>query len=234
MIIVKHGNIFSSNCQCIVNTVNCVGVMGAGIAYECRLRYPKMFERYSQLCSDKKLDIGSLWLYKENERWILNFPTKIHWKYPSKLEYLEKGLQKFLSTYKEKKITSIAFPLLGAKNGGIPESESIELMRKYLDKCDIPVDIYYYDQNAYDNLFLKFKELWLSIPEQEVAMQANLGINFVRLVKSALENDDVRSLSQMLRIKGIGHLTLEKSFQFINNYKPIKQQSLFGNVPKQK
>ena len=180
------------------------------------------------------MDIGSLWLYKESERWILNFPTKIHWKYPSKIEYLEKGLQKFLSTYKEKKITSIAFPLLGASNGGIPESESIELMKKYLDKCDIPVEIYYYDQNAYDDLFLKFKELWLSIPEQEVARQAKLGINFVRLVKSTLENEKIHSLSQMLRIKGIGHVTLEKSFQFINNYKPTKQQSLFDNVPKQK
>ena len=53
------GNLFSSNCQCIVNTINCVGVMGAGIAYECRLRYPKMFSRYVELCQKKLIDIGT-------------------------------------------------------------------------------------------------------------------------------------------------------------------------------
>ena len=155
------GNLFSSNCQCIVNTINCVGVMGAGIAYECRLLYPKMFSRYVELCQKKLIDIGTLWLYKTDDKWILNFPTKYHWKYESKIEYLEKGLQKFLDTYKERGITSIAFPLLGASNGGIPENISIQIMKKYLEKCAIPVEIYYYNPEAYDDLYIKFKKLYV-------------------------------------------------------------------------
>ncbi len=73
-----NGNIFTSKCQTIVNTVNCVGVMGAGMALECRLRYPEMHEKYILLCKDKLIDIGLLWIYKSPEKWILNFPTKMN------------------------------------------------------------------------------------------------------------------------------------------------------------
>ena len=218
------GNIFTSKCQTIVNTVNCVGVMGAGIAYECRLRYPQMYEKYNELCKDRMINIGTLWIYKSEDKWVLNFPTKFHWKYESKPEYLEKGLQKFLDTYKEKGITSIAFPLLGASNGGIPEDVSISIMKRYLEKCDIPVEIYYYDPLAFDDLFLKFKDLWNLIPERELATKSGLRIDFVRKVKAALERDDIRNLSRLLSVKGIGDVTLEKSFRFIVSYKPSEQQ----------
>ena len=87
MLTLKYGNIFNTEAQTIVNTVNCVGVMGAGIAYEFRLRYPQMFEKYRTLCdpnNPNRLTVGKLWLYQGNDRLILNFPTKTHWKMPSK------------------------------------------------------------------------------------------------------------------------------------------------------
>lgn len=61
------GNIFTSECQTIVNTVNCVGVMGAGIALECRLRYPEMHDKYIALCTERKINIGLLWIYKSQK-----------------------------------------------------------------------------------------------------------------------------------------------------------------------
>jgi putative effector of murein hydrolase LrgA (UPF0299 family) len=73
MIIERTGNIFTTKCQTIVNTVNCVGVMGAGIAYEFRLRYQDMFNKYKQHCEDKQLDIGILWIYNAEDKKILNF-----------------------------------------------------------------------------------------------------------------------------------------------------------------
>lgn len=218
MITEIKGNIFTSKMQTIVNTINCVGVMGAGIAYECRLRYPNMFSRYSDLCKNKQLDIGMLWLYKSPERWILNFPTKYHWKYESKPEYLEKGLQKFLETYQEKEIVSIAFPLLGASNGGIPEVLSLEIMHKYLAKCDIEIEIYHYDPNALDDLFADFKRIWLIHSEKELSRMSGLRLDFVQKINSALENENIRSLSRLLSVKGIGDVTLEKAFNFIRNY----------------
>ena len=200
--------------------------MGAGIAYECRLRYPTMYERYVELCDEKRLNIGILWIYKSEDKWIMNFPTKYHWKYESKKEYLEKGLQKFLDTYKEKGVTSIAFPLLGASNGGIPEDVSLDIMKEYLEKCYIDIEIYHYDPLAYDDLFINFKKLWNIIPENELAQKSGLRIDFVKKVKTALENEEIKSLSRLLAVNGIGDITLEKSFRFINNYKSNKQNEL--------
>ena len=129
-IVYIHGNIFTSKHQTLVNTVNCVGVMGAGIAQEFKYRYPEMFEKYVTLCKMRQMQIGKLWIYEppDQSRKILNFPTKNDWKHPSKYEYLIKGLERFLETYKEKDVRSIAFPLLGAQNGGLDPERVKSLM----------------------------------------------------------------------------------------------------------
>lgn len=224
MIKIKKGNIFTTKCHTIVNTVNTVGVMGAGIAYEFKLRFPEMFEKYKSFCESGLIDIGNLWIYKLTENnneiyeYILNFPTKKDWKYPSKIEYLEKGLQKFVDTYKEKKILSIAFPLLGASKGGIEENVSINIMKKYLENVDINVEIWQFDSNAKDDLYEEFKKNFLSLDETLIKEQSKLRIDLIRKIKSALLRDDINSMSGLLRVKGIGDTSLEKSFRFIKNY----------------
>jgi len=95
------GNIFSSKCETIVNTVNCVGVMGAGIAFEFKLRYPEMYAAYVDLCNKNQINIGALWLYRDKSQSILNFPTKTDWRLPSRIEYIQAGLEEFVSSYKE-------------------------------------------------------------------------------------------------------------------------------------
>lgn len=224
------GNIFTSECQALVNTINCVGVMGAGIALECRLRYPEMYKKYVNLCDEKKIDIGLLWIYKAPERWVLNFPTKKHWKYPSKKEYLHAGLEKFCHTYKERDIKSIAFPLLGADKGGIPQEESLSIMRSYLDKIDLDVEIYRYDQRAKDDLYDKTKELILSQDLIQISEATKLKMNYVEKVIEALNRPDIFQLNQLARINGIGIKTLEKLFFFANSESiSIKQQTLFNH-----
>lgn len=134
-------NIFESPAQVIVNTVNTVGVMGKGIAKEYKNLYPAMFKEYQRFCEIGALEVGKLWLYKTPNKWILNFPTKKHWRNPSKLEYLEVGLEKFVDTYEEKNIQSISFPQLGVGNGGLDwENEVKPLMEAYLK--DLPIDIF--------------------------------------------------------------------------------------------
>ena len=231
MIEVKQGNIFNTKCHTIVNTVNTVGVMGAGIAYEFKLRFPEMFTKYKYYCDNNQIHIGNLWIYKltkndnENYKYILNFPTKEHWKYPTKIEYLEKGLQKFIDTYKKKEILSIAFPLLGANNGGLSEEESITIMTNYLEKVDIPVEIWYFDPNAKDDLYEEFKDKFLNLDINTIKEQSKLRIDIIHKIKIALQRDDINSLSGLLRVKGIGDLSLEKSFSFIKNY---KNETLFN------
>jgi hypothetical protein len=186
--------------------------MGAGLALECRLRYPMMFDKYARLCSEGKIDIGILWIFKSPDRWILNFPTKKHWKYPTKEAYLHSGLQKFIDTYEEKGITSIAFPLLGAQNGGLTSERSLEIMESYLTKCSIPIDIYRYDASAPDDLYAKFRSTLMSKSAQEVSIGAGLRIDFVNRIYAALSDDRICQLGQLANVRGIGDKTLEKAF----------------------
>lgn len=215
---VIKGNIFNTKAQTVVNTVNCVGVMGKGIALVYKLRYPKMFDLYSEFCKSKLIGIGKLWLYKgeENAPWVLNFPTKYHWKYPSKIEYIEKGLQKFVDTYQEKGITSIAFPMLGTHNGGLEKAEVLSVMKQHLSKCDIPIEIYDYDPNAPDDLFESFKSKWNAIPNSE--KKAVTGIRTqkqIETIDNAVNSDAVKSMIALIEYKGIGLKTMEQCFKLV-------------------
>lgn len=230
---VIRGNIFTSKCQTLVNTVNCVGVMGAGIALECRLRYPDMHDKYVELCGEKKIDIGILWIYKSPDRWILNFPTKMHWKFPSKKNYLRAGLDKFLNTYQERGVESIAFPLLGADKGGIPQEESLDLMTSYLEKASLKVEIYRYDARAKDDLYEKTKEWLLAQDVDRISRLTKLRKDYVLKVINALHDSSIVQLNQLARVNGVGIKTLEKIFNLargslINGlFEMPGQQSLF-------
>lgn len=95
-------NIFESPAQVIVNTVNTVGVMGKGIAKDFKKYYPEMFKEYQRYCEIGALEVGKLWLYKTPNKWVLNFPTKKHWRNPSRLEYIESGLKNLLIPIKKR------------------------------------------------------------------------------------------------------------------------------------
>lgn len=221
-----HGNIFNSKCQTLVNTVNCVGVMGKGIAFVHRLRYPKMYEEYREHCKNKLIKTGSLWLYtkQENAPWILNFPTKFHWKYPSKIEWIEQGLLKFVETYEMKGITSIAFPLLGTHNGGLDTNEVKILMDEYLKKCSIDIEIYDYDPNAKDDLFASFKSKWMSLDEKTVKAETGIQAQYAKKITEIIQNGEINSMIALANYDGIGEKTLEKAFNYVLNapHKNIK------------
>ena len=134
-------SLFDSPAKVLVNTVNTVGVMGKGIAKEFKSIYPEMFTEYQQLCESGRLNVGDLWVYKTPHKWVLNFPTKKHWRSPSKPDYLEAGLKKFSQVYQEARITSISFPQLGCGNGELDwKTESKPLMEKYLK--GLPIEIF--------------------------------------------------------------------------------------------
>lgn len=222
-----RGNIFNTQAQTIVNTVNCVGVMGKGIALVFKLRYSKMFDLYREFCKSKQIGIGKLWIYKgeENAPWVLNFPTKFHWKYPSKIEYIEQGLEKFVATYMEKGVTSIAFPMLGTNNGGLDKNDVLPLMERYLSKCAIPVEIYDYDPNAPDDLFDKFKATWLSIDDTEKKKCGLRNITQIRAIDKALEDESIKSMISLINYDGVGMKTMECCFKMVMEYD--KEQTLF-------
>ena len=139
------GDLFESSAQVIVNPVNVVGVMGKGLAKKFKQAYPDMFKQYKTLCNTGELDVGKLWLYKAPDKWILNFPTKQHWRQKSKLEYIEAGLKEFVDTYDTLGIQSIAFPMLGCGAGGLDWEDVRPLMENYLGDLPIEITIYQYN-----------------------------------------------------------------------------------------
>ena len=138
----KRTSLLEANTQTLVNTVNCVGVMGKGLAKAFKQREPKMFKAYKRICDQKLLEPGKLWLWRGSEQWVLNFPTKLHWRSPSRMEWVEAGLDKFVNTYEEQGVTEIAFPKLGCGNGDLDWEEVKPLMARYLADLSIPVFIH--------------------------------------------------------------------------------------------
>lgn len=135
--------LFESPARVLVNAVNTVGVMGKGVALEFKTRYPEMYRLYRDHCNAGRFQVGQLWLYRTLGRWVLNFPTKVHWRSPSKTEYIRTGLEKFVATYQDRGIDSIAFPLLGCGNGRLNfETQVRPMMEQYLRSLPIPVYIH--------------------------------------------------------------------------------------------
>ncbi len=137
------GDIFQSNAQTLINTVNCVGIMGKGIALEFKKRFPEMFKDYVQRCERKEVKPGVPYLFKSLfPPQIVNFPTKDHWKSVSRVADIEHGIGQLMAHYKEWGITSLAIPPLGCGNGQLEWRVIGPLIYKYAGKLAIPVEMY--------------------------------------------------------------------------------------------
>lgn len=134
MITFTQGNLLEARVEVLVNTVNTVGVMGKGIALMFKERFAENFRLYATACKAGKVQTGRMFVTPVHEldgpRWIVNFPTKQHWRSPSRLEWIVDGLQDLRRFLLEHQIHSIAIPPLGAGNGGLEWTavrEQIEL-----------------------------------------------------------------------------------------------------------
>ncbi len=137
------GNLFESEAQSLVNTVNCVGIMGKGIAQEFKKRYPEMFKEYKGLCDKNAIQLGRTYIFKTlYDKAIINFPTKKHWRSVSKVEDIINGLDYFIEKYKDWGVTSVAFPPLGCGNGGLEWDIVGPLMYQKLSSLNIDIEIY--------------------------------------------------------------------------------------------
>lgn len=132
MITYVTGDLLQSEAQCLVNTVNCEGYMGKGIAYQFKLAFPENNIDYVKACKTGKLHIGTLHYYQEKGKIIINFPTKDKWRAKSKIEYIEVGLDQLVKLIINLKISSIALPPLGSGNGGLIWADVKQLIEKKL------------------------------------------------------------------------------------------------------
>ena len=127
MITFTQGNLLEARAEALVNTVNTVGVMGKGIALMFKERFADNMRLYAIACKAKQVQTGKMFVTEVHEldgpRWIVNFPTKQHWKAPSQMAWVEEGLQDLRRFLIEKQVKSIAIPPLGAGNGGLEWTE---------------------------------------------------------------------------------------------------------------
>jgi O-acetyl-ADP-ribose deacetylase (regulator of RNase III) len=138
------GNIFQSPAQVLTNPVNCVGIMGKGVAIEFKNRFPQLFSDYQQRCAKGQVIPGKPYLWEDDSNQILNFPTKRHWRDKSLLQDIEDGLKHLASSYEQLGIQSIAMPALGCGLGGLKWSDVQPLIEKHLG--GIPdLDVYVYE-----------------------------------------------------------------------------------------
>lgn len=147
MIELKSGDILKDDADALVNTVNCVGVMGRGIALQFKKAFPANFKAYAAACKEELVQPGRMFVYKtgrlEAPRYIINFPTKRHWRGKSSMSDIEAGLEALAETVREKGIRSIAIPPLGSGLGGLEWSDVKERIEAAMEPLtDVRVAIY--------------------------------------------------------------------------------------------
>jgi O-acetyl-ADP-ribose deacetylase (regulator of RNase III)/uncharacterized protein YwgA len=178
MIKVLVGNLFESSAQTLVNTINCIGVMGKGIALEFKRRYPDMFKDYERRCKRGEVKLGRPYLFRPtlsddrkhyqysmfsedmatsvSDKWVLNFPTKDHWRFVATLDDIVNGMEFLLAHYKEWGIQSLAIPPLGCGEGQLEWRIIGPTLYRYLSKMDIPVELYAPYNTLHEELQVQF------------------------------------------------------------------------------
>ena len=143
MRVVVGGDLFQSEAQTLVNAVNCAGVMGKGIARAFKRRYPAMFSDYAERCQQGLVRLGEPCLYRgQTQPYILNFPTKNHWRSAAKLEDIVAGLTWLEAHYRDWGITSLALPALGCGAGQLAWEVVGPVLTAALESMDIPTELF--------------------------------------------------------------------------------------------
>jgi len=156
MISYTEGNLLEARAEALVNTVNTVGVMGKGIALMFKERFVQNFDLYAAACKAKQVKVGQMFVTETGEldgpRWIINFPTKGHWKGSSRLEWVESGLGDLKRVLRERQIKSVAIPPLGAGNGGLDWPTVKSRIHAALSGMEDVEVIVYEPTNKYQNV----------------------------------------------------------------------------------
>lgn len=148
MIESKFDDLLTANVEAIVNAVNCVGIMGKGIALQFKIKYPENYKFYKKTCDQGHMITGKVLIFEKkslgNPKYIINFPTKGHWREKSTIEYIFKGMASLIEEVKRLKINSIAIPALGSGLGGLDWKEVKPIIIHELSSLS-NVDIWLYE-----------------------------------------------------------------------------------------
>jgi O-acetyl-ADP-ribose deacetylase (regulator of RNase III) len=143
---VDDGDLFDAPVQAVLNPVNTEGAMGAGLALEFRGRYPKMYDEYRDVCMRRMLDIGTLHWWHTGEaqpKFVVNFPTKRRWREPSRLEWIDAGLETLRAQVEARDVESLAIPALGCGLGGLQwDKVRAKIFKQFRSLVTVEVRLY--------------------------------------------------------------------------------------------
>lgn len=212
MIVEGSGDLLAADTEAVVNTVNCVGVMGKGIALQFKRRYPNVFTTYERACKAGEVAPGKMLPVRTGElvgpSWVINFPTKKHWRAPSRLEWIRDGLDDLKRVIRELDIKSIAIPPLGAGNGGLDWGDVEPLIREaFADDPRTEVHIYSPSNGR----------------RAVVATRRAPRITPTRALLVGLMDQyaEARTETELSFENGVSHLEIQKLFYFANEVHPI-------------
>lgn len=203
----KKGDMFSEPVEAIVNTVNCVGVMGKGVALEFKNRWPANFLAYKELCNAKGLKPGQMYVFdtkelfaSEGPRYLINFPTKAHWRSKSKIEYIENGLDALADVIREYGITSIAIPPLGCGNGGLDWADVRPLIEAKLSPLNSVDVILFAPKHAEDEPEHVHSGLQMTFPRALLLKALN---DLERYFDGSLDRISLQKIAYFLQALGV-------------------------------
>ena len=210
-------NLTRSTAAAIVNPVNCVGVMGKGLALQFKEEYPDNYSAYRKACLSGEVTPGSMFLYEEKSgKLIINFPTKDNWQNPSELSYIDKGLDDLVRTIQEKNIKSVAIPAIGCGLGGLDWNVVLPLIEsKLIVLKDIELQVY-----EPDNQRLRFTQNYKLHDYTNNAILENVVDPSAKTVNS-IAMQTIEHLSVEKKEESIPRVNLTTNEEVLNYFKPI-------------
>jgi len=233
---IQRGDLFHSSAEALVNTVNTQGLMGKGLAYEFKKRFPENHKRYEEACKNGEVQIGKVLVVETGQlqpQFIINFPTKKHWRHKSKLEYIREGLEDLVRVVKERGIHSIAIPPLGCGQGGLRWEEVKSLIEQaFAGLPDVEVELYEPSTPALEPIYAGmlrlveiYSEMSPALTEQELKALAEV---WLMMVGNLLpESNPPESGKPTKRRKG---LTPNKLKEHLVRA-PLLDKQFFGRIP---
>jgi O-acetyl-ADP-ribose deacetylase (regulator of RNase III) len=225
-IVNRSGNIFVSDADALIVTVNCVGFMGKGMALECALRFPEVEQEYVKACKTGLIDIGHIyWVQTNSRKNLALFPTKRDFKHPSKLEYINRGLNALISDLKEKNISRVALPKLGSELGGLPWESVEKQVTKHFENIDIDLEIWSYAREENDSYLEQLiTEIKLDLPGARKI--SRLTTDLLENVVAQHESGKLNSFTDLLQFKGVGKNSIKKLVQWNKSESKSFQEEL--------
>lgn len=213
MIEYKNGNIFLSDAEALVNTVNCEGHMGKGLAFQFKKKYPEMEKDYKRICELGELKPGKLHFFEENNKLIINFPTKNKWRAKSKIEYIEEGLITLKDELIQRNIKSVAIPPLGSGNGGLNWNEVKQSIENQLNEISAKIKIEVYEPSA-------------SVEETTLEPKTNLKTLYLLYISEKLNDfkfSNLKKSVELLKVLSKNELDIPNLKREVNEIRKLKK-----------